>query len=122
MRRSASPQGNWHWTAVSPNRRRAVADWAVAQAAGTDAFPHLQAMDRHLGIDLEAQTHTRATNLQDRDLEQTLEALAPAHHHGFLTFPRQDQHARTSFFSAERLIRSRSGIRRDAAAEQEHLH
>jgi hypothetical protein len=43
-------------------------------------FPHLQAMDRNIGIHLEPQSNLAALNLEHRDLEHALEASGPSNH------------------------------------------
>src|SRR5439155_21659971 len=45
---------------------------AVRPAAGADPFPHLPAVDGNLFIDLEAQPHLPAVDLDDRHLEHEL--------------------------------------------------
>jgi hypothetical protein len=49
-------------------------------------------MDGNIGIDLEAQSHAPAFDLEHRDLEHAMEAVGPSDHHRFPVFPRQDQH------------------------------
>src|SRR5689334_980787 len=61
----------------------------------TDSFPQLPAVDGNLFINLEAQLHLAAVDLQHRDFERALEAEGAPDHHGFPAFPRQDQHDRT---------------------------
>jgi hypothetical protein len=49
-------------------------------------------MDGNIFIDLEAQFHLAAIDLEDRDFEQALEAGGASDDHGLLAFSRQDQH------------------------------
>jgi hypothetical protein len=60
-----------------------------------DPLPHLEAMNRDLFIDLEAQPHLAGLNVEHGDFEQALEAAGASHHNCFQTFPRQDQHGQT---------------------------
>jgi hypothetical protein len=53
-------------------------------------------MDRDLLIDIESQSHFSVANLEHRDFEHALEAAGASNHDGFLAFPGQDQHGRTS--------------------------
>src|ERR1043166_6972038 len=65
---------------------------------GVDAFPHLQTMDGDILIDLETQSHRTGVNLEHGDFEQALETAGASNDHGFLFFPRQNQHVTTSVF------------------------
>src|SRR6266498_2164421 len=71
---------------------------AVRPAVGMDALPYLRTVDGDLGIDFEAEAHFPATDFEYRDLEHVFKAVGAADDHGFLVFPRQDQHDETSFF------------------------
>jgi hypothetical protein len=61
--------------------------WAVRPAVGADSFPHLQTMDGNVLIDLEAQSHLSALDLEHGDFKQMLEAIGASDHDCFLTFP-----------------------------------
>src|SRR5689334_3520973 len=69
---------------------------AARHAGGVDAFPHLRAVDGNSSIDLKAQPHLTSADFEHRDLEDALEAAGPSDDDGFLIFPGQDQHGRTS--------------------------
>src|ERR1700731_3232390 len=56
-------------------------------------------MDRNLSIDLEAQFHRPAVDVEHRNFEQALEAAGAAHDHRFLVFPGQYQHVKTSMLA-----------------------
>jgi hypothetical protein len=49
-------------------------------------------MDRHPRVGLEAEPHPAPLDLQDRDLEDDLQAVRSADHHAFAILSRQHQH------------------------------
>jgi hypothetical protein len=59
-------------------------------AASVDWSPYLRTTNRNIGIDLEAQSHVRASDIEHRDFEQAMEAVGPANHDRFPAFSRQD--------------------------------
>jgi hypothetical protein len=75
---------------ASGNLRGGAFREAAWRAVGADSLPHLETMDGNMGIDLEAQSHAPAFNLEHRDFEHAMEAIDPSDHHRFPVFPRQD--------------------------------
>jgi hypothetical protein len=57
-------------------------------ALGANPFPNFRAMDGNGRIDLEAQPHFRALNVEYRDFHQAMQAVGPADNHRFITFSR----------------------------------
>jgi hypothetical protein len=55
---------------------------------GANSFPHLRTMDGNAGVDLEAQFHVRASNIEHRDFQQAMEAIGPSNHHRLAILPR----------------------------------
>ena len=56
-------------------------------AVAVNAFPHLLTMDRDFRIDLEAELHPPAANLQHFHSEQAMKTISPADYDRFLNFP-----------------------------------
>ena len=46
-----------------------------------NAFPHLQTMDGDIRIDLEAESHPSALDLQHFHFEQAMKTISPADYH-----------------------------------------
>jgi hypothetical protein len=59
---------------------------SIGAPAGADSFPHLQAVDRNVGIGLKAQPDALANDLEDRDAENALDAIGPTDYHRFSFF------------------------------------
>jgi hypothetical protein len=57
------------------SNRRASGD-LTGPCANTFANP--RAMDRNIGVDLEARVHAHTSNIERRDLEQAIQAASPA--------------------------------------------
>jgi hypothetical protein len=51
-----------------------------------DPFPHLQAMDRNIGIDVKTQSHFSILDRQHRNFKRLLEAIGSADHDRLLVF------------------------------------
>jgi len=47
-------------------------------------------MDRNIRVDLEAQFHVRASNIEHCDFQQAMKTIGPSDYHRFLIFPRQN--------------------------------
>jgi hypothetical protein len=54
--------------------------WLGTWTLGADSFPHLSSMDRQIGSGVEAQPNATAANVDYRDFEQLLRAVASADH------------------------------------------
>jgi hypothetical protein len=74
---------------ASGNLRGGAFRQAAWPAVPVDSFPDLQTMDGNLGIDLEAQSHAPAFDLEHRDFEHAMETIGPSDHNRFPSFPRQ---------------------------------
>jgi hypothetical protein len=55
---------------------------------GADLFPHLRTMDGNAGVDLEAQSHVRASNVEHRDLQQAMKPIGATDHNRLSILPR----------------------------------
>jgi hypothetical protein len=45
---------------------------------GADSLPNLRTVDWNIGIDLEAQLHARALNIEYGDFQQAMKTIGPA--------------------------------------------
>jgi hypothetical protein len=66
---------------------------------GTRRFepgPDFEAVNGYFFVDFEAEPNPSWANVKHGDFEQMLEAIRTSDDHRFLSFPRQDQHAKTS--------------------------
>ena len=63
-------------------------NWRLKMSVPVDAFPHLQTMNGNAGVDLEAQPHVGASNIEHRDLHQLMKAIGPADYDRLPTFSR----------------------------------
>jgi len=87
-----------------------------------DLFPNFHAMDENIAGGLEAEFHFAAANLQDRDFEHAFDTVGASDNDGFLIFPCQDQHDRTSVSITSALSNPARASWSDAPDERVHLH
>jgi hypothetical protein len=65
-------------------------------------------MDGNIFIDLKAESYSPANYFEYRHFKHAREAIGTSDDHGFLGFPRQDQHSRTSVFMIDPTVASTS--------------
>jgi hypothetical protein len=89
---------------ASRNRRGAVSGQAACMAVPVPvfisipsavpvpvhSFPHFQTVDGNVRVDLEAEFHLRAPNVEHRDFQQAMKAIGPPDDDRLLSSPRQD--------------------------------
>jgi hypothetical protein len=86
---------SWHTAGRLHGDRAILSAWCsgilfpfIKITRAEDAFPHFEAMDGHVGVDVETQFHLLAPNLQHDDLEDALKIVGPSDYNRFLDFPR----------------------------------